>query len=91
MGSAADHRSAAGGSDGSDAVNIRLCTVVIIKRGAEFLVGRIPYTTELRWSRSPYDAWKTRRKEAAQAVAHIVGGDLWLFNPIAGQLKEIAK
>ncbi len=70
-------------------MNIRECTVVIIKRGAEFLVGRIPYTTELRWSRSPYDAWKTRKKETAQAVAHVVGGDLWLFNPIVGQLKEM--
>ena len=70
-------------------MNVRLCTVLIIKRGAEFLVGRIPYTTELRWSRSPYDAWKTRKKEAAQAVAHIVGGDLWLWNPISGQLREL--
>lgn len=72
-------------------MNIRKCTVVIIKRGAEYLVGRIPYTTELRWSRSPYDAWKTREKGKAQAVAHVVGGDLWLFNPIAGQLREITK
>lgn len=72
-------------------MNIRKCTVVIIKRGAEYLVGRIPYSTELRWSGSPYDAWKTREKEKAQAVAHVVGGDLWLFNPIAGQLWEITK
>ena len=72
-------------------MNIRECTVVIIKRGAEYLVGRIPYTTELRWSRSPYDAWNTRKKKSAQAVADIVGGDLWLFNPIVGQLREIRK
>jgi len=72
-------------------VDIRKSTVLIIKRGAEYLVGRIPYSTELRWSGSPYDAWKTREKEKAQAVAHVVGGDLWLFNPIAGQLREITK
>ena len=72
-------------------MNIRLYTVLIIKRGAEFLVGRIPYSMEFRWSGSPYDAWKTREKEKAQAVAHVVGGDLWLFNPIAGQLREITK
>ena len=54
-------------------------------------MGRIPYTTELRWSRSPYDAWNTRKKKSAQAVADIVGGDLWLFNPIVGQLREIRK
>lgn len=72
-------------------MDIRKSTVLIIKRGAEFLVGRIPYSMELRWSGSPYDAWKTREKEKAQAVAHVVGGDLWLFNPIAGQLREITK
>lgn len=70
-------------------MNIRKCTVLIIKRGAEFLVGRIPYTTELRWSRSPYDAWNTRKRETAAKVAQVVGGDLWLFNPIVGKLKEL--
>ena len=70
-------------------MNVRECTVVIIKRGAEFLVGRIPYSMELRWSRSPYDAWRTRKKETAQAVANVFGGDMWLFNPIVGQLKEL--
>lgn len=72
-------------------MDIRKSTVLIIKRGAEYLVGRIPYSMEFRWSGSPYDAWKTREKEKAQAVAHVVGGDLWLFNPIAGQLREITK
>ena len=52
-------------------MNIRLCTVLIINRGAEYLVGRIPYSMELRWSRSPYDAWRTRKKETAQAVADV--------------------
>ena len=70
-------------------MNVRKCTVVIIKRGVEFLVGRIPYSMELRWSRSPYDAWRTRKKETAKAVAQVVGGDLWLFNTIVGQLKEL--
>ena len=70
-------------------MNIRECTVVIIKRGAEYLVGRIPYTAELRWSRSPYDAWRTRKKDTARKVARRVGGDLWLWNPIAGKLKEL--
>ena len=69
-------------------MNVRKCTVLIVKRGSQFLVGRIPYSTELRWSTSPYDAWKTREREAAQKVARIVGGDLWLFNPVVGQLRE---
>ena len=70
-------------------MNIRLCTVLIIKRGAEFLVGRIPYSLEFRWSTSPYDAWRTRNREQAAAVAGLLGGDLWLFNPIVGQIKEV--
>ena len=49
-------------------MNIRLCTVLIIKRGAEYLVGRIPYSLEFRWSTSPYDAWGTRNREQAAAV-----------------------
>ena len=70
-------------------MNVRLCTVLIIKRGAEYLVGRIPYSMEFRWSRSPYDAWNTREKDKAQLVARVVGGDLWLWNPVAGQLREL--
>ena len=72
-------------------MDIRKCTVLIIKRGAEYLVGRIPYSMEFRWSGSPYDAWKTREKEKARAVAHMVGGDMWLFNPVNGQLREIGE
>ena len=70
-------------------MNIRLCTVLIIKRGAEYLVGRIPYSLEFRWSTSPYDAWGTRNREQAAAVAGLLGGDLWLFNPIVGQIREV--
>ena len=70
-------------------MDIRKCTVLIVKRGAQFLVGRIPYSLEFRWSGSPYDAWSTRVREQAEAVARRVGGDLWLFNPVNGQLREI--
>ena len=69
-------------------MNIRLCTVLIIKRGSQYLVGRIPYSMEFRWSDSPFDAWKTRERETAEKVARMIGGDLWLFNPVAGQLRE---
>lgn len=67
---------------------IRQATVLIVRRGAEYLVGRIPYSLEFRWSRSPYDAWNTREKDKAQKVARMLGGDLWLFNPVSGQLRE---
>ena len=72
-------------------MNIRLCTVLIIKRGSQYLVGRIPYSMEFRWSDSPFDAWKTREWETAEKVARLIGGDLWLFNPIVGQLREVMK
>ena len=66
----------------------RLATVLIVRRGTEYLVARIPYSAEFRWSRSPYDAWNTRSAEQAKKVAGVLGGDLWLFNPISGQLRE---
>ena len=72
-------------------MNIRKCTVLIIKRGSMFLVGRIPYSLEFRWSSSPYDAWKTRERDKAEKVARVIGGDLWLFNPVVGQLREIGE
>ena len=72
-------------------MNIRTKTQVIIKRGTEFLVGTILYSTDLRWSGSPWDAWGTRDMEKAEKVARRTGGDLWLFNPIAGQLREVRR
>lgn len=67
---------------------IRRATVLIVRRGSDFLVGRIPYSLEYRWSTSPYDAWGCRRKETAEKVARKLGGDLWLFNPITGEIRE---
>ena len=72
-------------------MNIRKATRVIIKRGTEFLVGTILYSTDLRWSGSPWDAWGTRDMAKAEKVARRTGGDLWLFNPIAGQLREVRR
>lgn len=72
-------------------MDIRECTVLIVKRGSMFLVGKIPYSAEFRWSDSAYDAWRTRKRETAENVARIVGGDLWLWNPVAGQLREVKR
>ena len=71
-------------------MNIRAETRLIVKRGAEYLVGTILYSTDLRWSRSPWDAWGTRSREKAEMVARRVDGELYLFNPAAGQIKEYA-
>lgn len=67
---------------------LKKATVLIVRRGCEFLVARIPYSVELRWSRSAYDAWSTRSAEKARKVAEVLGGDLWLFNSITGELRE---
>lgn len=68
--------------------DIRKSTGLIIKRGNEYLVGRIMGTSDLKWSISPWDAWITRNREDAEDVARATGGDIWLFNPIAAQLRE---
>ena len=68
-------------------MDIRTKTCIIIRKNSEYLVGFIVYTKELRWSTSPYDAWKTRDREKAAEVARKVGGVMVLFNPIAGQMK----
>ena len=70
-------------------MDIRKETCIIIQKEGEYLVGRILYSTDLRWSWSPYDAWRTRRKEDAERVAGKVGGEMVLFNPIVRQMKAI--
>lgn len=70
-------------------MDIRRKTCIIIRKDGEFLVGTILFSTDLRWSTSPYDAWSTRRKEDAERVARAVGGEMVLFNPIVKQMKVI--
>ena len=69
--------------------NIRKKTGIIIHRPGEYLVGRIIYSSDLRWSIYPGDAWITRDKEAARRVADKVGGELMLFNPIVRQIRKL--
>lgn len=68
-------------------MDIRKATCIIIRKDGEYLVGTILYSEELRWSGSPYDAWRTRRKEDAARVAGKVGGEMVLFNPVVNQRK----
>ena len=70
-------------------MNIRQKTRLIIRRGPDYLVGRILYSAEFRWSASPWDAWWTRNREKAERIAKIVGGVMVLYNPIADQMKVI--
>ena len=66
---------------------IRKETCLIIRRGSDYLVGRIIGSMDLRWSDSPWCAWRTRDREAAEMIARMTGGDIWLFNPIVGQAR----
>ena len=69
-------------------MDIREKTVLIIRKDNEFLVGTICFSHDLRWSISAWDAWATRNRTQAEAVARKVGGTVMLFNPIAKQLRE---
>lgn len=68
---------------------IRRKTCIIIRRNGEYLVGSIMFSEELRWSRDRYDAWRTRDRELAEAVARETGGIMVLFNPIIGESRVI--
>ena len=70
-------------------MDIRLYTGIIIKKGNEYLVGYNRFLNTLSCSTSPWDAWRTRRKDLAYIVAHKVGGTGYLFNPVAKQVREM--
>ena len=67
--------------------DIRKKTCIVIRKNGEYLVGTILYSTDLRWSNSPYDAWKTRDKERAREIARKTGGIMVLFNPIVNETR----
>ena len=70
--------------------DIRLRTCLIIKREDEYLVSSTSIVKIPTWSRSPWDAWRTRSVERAKRVAERMGGTLYLFNPMVGQLRKAA-
>lgn len=70
-------------------MDIRLYTCLVIRKHGRYLVGRILGSSDLRWSDSIYDAYRTRDREKAEALARKVGGVMVLFNPVAGQKKTI--
>lgn len=66
---------------------IRRYTGIIIRKNGEYLVGTILNTSDLRWSNSPYEAYRTRDREKAAEIARKTGGVMMLFNPIVNQLR----
>lgn len=69
-------------------MDIRLETKLIIRKDNEYLVGTVMCSTDLRWSISPWDAWKTRIRAKAKSIAEKTSGEIMLFNPVAGQIRE---
>ena len=65
--------------------DIRRQTAIVIEKNGEYLIG---FSLFLRWGSSYFDAWRTRNVEAARSVAEIVGGNMMLFNPVAGQIRK---
>ena len=70
-------------------MDIREATCIVIEKDGEYLVGTVCYSTDLRWSPSIYDAWRTRDRASAEKVARYTGGVMMLFNPIVNQRREI--
>ena len=68
--------------------DLRKRTTIVIEKDGEYLVG---FNFFLRWSVSPYDAWHTRNREAAQMVADKIGGRMVLFNPVVNQLRTLER
>lgn len=68
--------------------DIRLQTVLIIRKGNEYLVGRNILTGELLWRHDYSDAWRTRIRAVARSIAEKTGGDIYLFNPVVCQLRK---
>lgn len=67
---------------------LKQATVLIIRRGNEYLIARIFGSRDLRWGISPYDAWSTRRPADAKKVQAKTGGEIMLFNPVTGTMRE---
>lgn len=68
---------------------IRKQTCLIIRRNGEYLVGKVLYSRDLRWSGSRYDAWRTRDREKAERYALRTGGIVMLFNPVVGEMRVL--
>ena len=68
---------------------IRKKTCIIIRKNGKYLVGKILWSNDLRWSIYQTDAWRTRDMEKARALARRTGGIMVLFNPIVKQKRVI--
>jgi hypothetical protein len=68
--------------------DLRLATVLIIRKDGQYLQGRQMLTGIMLWSTSPWDAWQTRCRGDAERVAFAIKGELILFNPVIGRTRK---
>ncbi len=69
--------------------DIRGQTVLIIQKDGKYYCGRMMVTGWRIWRETPYDARRTRNRDVAVRAAERLAGHVMLFNPVAGQLKEL--
>ena len=69
--------------------DIRKQTCLIIRKNGEYLVGRIVFSNELRWSIYAHEAYRTRSRREARKLALKTGGTVMLFNPIVRTMKVL--
>lgn len=69
-------------------MDIRRKTALIIRKDREYLVGRDELFGGLIWNSSPWAAWSTRIRANAKSIQQKVGGEIMLWNPVAGQIRR---
>ena len=60
----------------------------VVKKGRLFLMGTEEMDGKKHpvWSQYKYDAWMTMNIFAARRIARILGGNVFVFNPITGDV-----
>lgn len=68
-------------------MDIRRETVLIVRKENQYVQTISAVTSGTIWTPHAYDAWRTRNAQKAIQQAKDVDGEVWLFNPVAGQLR----
>lgn len=68
-------------------MDIRKETVLIVRKGKQYVQTVSVITSGTIWTTCQYDAWRTRDINEAIRQARDVDGEIWLFNPIIGTLR----
>ncbi len=69
-------------------MDIKANTALVIRKGDLYVQTESAVIGGTIWSPHAYDAMRTRNVHKAIETANAVGGEIWLFNPIACQLRK---